>query len=656
MTRNLPSIILKKMVLKGIRKDYIVKFHEGLNIIYGDSDTGKSSILNIINYCLGSKKVYTYDEIEYNVKYVFLELELNNHTYTIKRNIMDSKEFIYVYQANMEEIKEVFPAQYGSSFEKEGADGFFSDFLLRTLNIPIVKIRRAPTKVDSEMVRLSFRDVFKFCYLNQDDIGSRNLLDLQNGPVFTRNKETFKFINNVLDNNIVELQYTLKEKTEIKNKLIVKYDNIKDFFRETDMETADRLEIKLEEYNEEISHLNIRIEEIDKALTSDTEYLDQVRSLIIELKEDIEEISKKINTFNSYLNENLILSKAYSKDIKKIESTIEYKNVTDKYGKVQYVCPTCQEEIKLENESLRNIAQEMLEQEKKDLKRRKGNLEQLIDSQIQQINKLELLMSQKKDELSKSEILLDEKSKTVVSSVLLERDGLISYKNNIEQNRSKFEYIKKVNNQLKIIEQSIDINEEEIQELKKRIKELEELAPSIESITRVMGDELYEFLYYIKIKNCRDISISRRNFLPIVRGREYKDLTSGGLRTLVSIGYFFSLLNQSIEKVTNLPSFLMIDTIGKYIGKTQEKYISDTDGEEDKKENINDKDKYNNIYKYIINKLDIYEKNEKSVQVIVVDNDIPSEMEDLLQKYTIKKFSSVKRTGYEYGLIDDAYN
>ena len=656
MIRNSPSIILKKLVLKGKRKDYIVRFHEGLNIIYGDSDTGKSSILNIINYCLGSKKVYTYDEIEYNVKYAFLELELNNHTYTIKRNIMDSKEFIYVYQTNIEEMEEVFPRQYGTSFEKEGADGFFSDFLLRNLNIPIVKIRRAPTKMDSEMIRLSFRDIFKFCYLNQDDIGSRNLLDLQNGPVFTKNKETFKFINNVFDNNIVEIQHELKEKIEIKNKLIVKYDNIRDFFRETDMETVDKLEMKLEGYNEEINNLNIRIEEIDKTLTSDTEYLDQLRSLTIELKEDIEEIFKTINIYNSYLNENLMLSKAYSKDIKKIESTIEYKNVTNKYWEGQYICPTCQEEIKLDNKGLRNIAQEILEKEKKDLKRRKGNLKQLIDSQIQQINKLELLVSKKKDELAKSEILLDEKSKTVVSSVLLERDGLISYRNNIEQDKGKLEYIKKISNQLKIMEKNIDINEEEIQELKKRIKELEELAPSIESIIRDIGDELYNFLFYIKIKNCRDISISRKNLLPIVRKREYKELTSGGLRTLVSIGYFFSLLNQSVENVTNMPSFLMIDTIGKYIGKTQEKYISDTDNEEDKKENINDKDKYNNIYKYIINKLNTYEKNKKSVQVIVVDNDVPNEMEDLLQKYTIKKFSSVKRDGYEFGLIDDADN
>ena len=33
---------IERLILVGVRKNYIVQFEDGLNIIHGDSDTGKS--------------------------------------------------------------------------------------------------------------------------------------------------------------------------------------------------------------------------------------------------------------------------------------------------------------------------------------------------------------------------------------------------------------------------------------------------------------------------------------------------------------------------------------------------------------------------------------------------------------------------------------
>ena len=57
------GLLLKKLVLEGHRKNYTVPFYPGVNIIYGDADTGKSSILRIVYYLLGGKSIKLDHEI-----------------------------------------------------------------------------------------------------------------------------------------------------------------------------------------------------------------------------------------------------------------------------------------------------------------------------------------------------------------------------------------------------------------------------------------------------------------------------------------------------------------------------------------------------------------------------------------------------------------
>ena len=51
-------LILKKLILTGNGKqDAVINFHEGLNVIAGASDTGKSFAFECINFILGSSEV-----------------------------------------------------------------------------------------------------------------------------------------------------------------------------------------------------------------------------------------------------------------------------------------------------------------------------------------------------------------------------------------------------------------------------------------------------------------------------------------------------------------------------------------------------------------------------------------------------------------------
>jgi hypothetical protein len=105
------------------------------------------------------------------------------------------------------------------------------------------------------------------------------------------------------------------------------------------------------------------------------------------------------------------------------------------------------------------------------------------------------------------------------------------------------------------------------------------------------------------------------------------------------------------ENSVNYPSFLMIDTIAKYIGKTKDKDLVETDIKEDIAEGMNDSKKYENMYRYLIS----LNKSSNSFQMIIVDNDIPENLTSDLKPYIRKHYTvNSKIAGAEIGFINDA--
>jgi hypothetical protein len=120
---KIPKLKVNYLVLVGTQKEYVVQFDTGLNIIYGDSDTGKSSILNLINYCLGASSLDTYEEIEIKGKYCLLEVEILGIKYTIRRDIFNVKADIEVYYGAYKSIDETFPKYYSPNYIQDAEDG-----------------------------------------------------------------------------------------------------------------------------------------------------------------------------------------------------------------------------------------------------------------------------------------------------------------------------------------------------------------------------------------------------------------------------------------------------------------------------------------------------------------------------------------------------
>ncbi len=647
-----PKLIVNHLVLVGSRKNYEVNFKEGLNIIYGDSDTGKSSILNLINYCLGSNKVDFYDEIEITGKYCLLEVALRGIVYTIKRDIFKPNNEIEVYKCPHIEINNFFPKYYSPNYVQNSEDGFFSDFLLSSINIPIIKLKEAPSRADSKLIRLSFRDLFKYNYLDQDKIGSKKIFG-DNQPYLVKLRETFKLMYNVLDSQILELVKIIGEKIVLKNELEKKNKSVSSFLKETEVDSLKDLTFKLDSIEEEYNAIIFELKNIDKEIIKDSTDLDNLRTDIQYIESEISEISQDLIVNQQEIRQNISLRNEYSNDIRKVIATLE---VIDKFPRredSQINCPVCEQSMNISKlkEHFTNSNATSIKGELNGLRRRKKEIEKIYDVLKESIENKEYQIKTKASELEELRYLLDKQSINIVSPFINRRDALSSRSGSLDSDRKNLKHFYKIRIQQSINDDEIKDLDSKINEHNETLKKLKENAPKLDDVFKDLGIKLKDFVNFVGVKNAQNVTISPKNYLPNIRNKDYEQITSGGVRTITSVGYFISLMLYASENSVNYPSFLMIDTIAKYIGKTKDKDLVETDIKEDFAEGMNDSKKYENMYRYLIS----LNKSSNSFQIIIVDNDIPENLTNELKPYIRKHYTvNSKIAGAEIGFINDA--
>lgn len=646
-----PKLIVNYLVLVGTQKDYVVEFKTGLNIIYGDSDTGKSSILGLINYCLGASSLDTYEEIEQKGQYCLLEVELLGKVYTIKRDIFNPKAEIEVFHNGYKAIENSFPKYYSPNYSQISEDGIFSEFMMKAMRIPLIKVKEAPSKDITRMIHVSFRDIFKYNFLDQDKIGSKKIFG-ENPSYLVKLKETFKLMYNVLDGQITELEGRISVLKTDRSNLISKNNSVASFLKETEVESLNELTVKKEGFEKELDSLRLAIENIDNEIINGSQELNSLRKQINDLEIEIRDDYQIQNNRELEIRQNIALRNEYRNDIRKVEATIEALEKFPRIADKKLDCPLCDTEVNVSKlkEHFNTTNTTSIKGELNSLKRRMRDLDSIHKTLKEEEVEAAKQIKEKISNLSEMRTLLDSQSVKIVSPHLQRRDAISYRAGTLQSDIKNIQHFYKIRLQQSINDSEIADIDRNIDEFQQTLSDLKKDAPSLDTILKTLGDNVKDILTFVGVKNPTNISISSKTYLPIIRGRDYEKITSGGVRTVSSVAYFLSLMIYATKKSVNYPSFLMIDTITKYLGKVKERDLATTDRAEDEKEGMTDSEKYENIYKYLLT----LESFKDSFQLIIVDNDIPDSLYDKLKGYVRKHFSTNPLPGTEIGFIDDA--
>lgn len=637
-----PSIIVENLKIKGVARDYEIPFREGINIIWGDVDSGKSSILSLIAYALGASNFDSYDEILEHGREIHLRVQLNDKHYIFQRSLLDVRQHILCHHDEISEY--VAPKVLAAEIHGDAPDGYVSFYVLDLLALPRTKVRKSPSKTDSTMDRVGFKDVLKFLYLKQKDIAADTLLNMSDPVRYVKNKQVLRYLLNIYNENVAQIEADLASHVKDKKDKEAERDNVRSFLKKIEIDFQVDHEAQLKEKESLVSEVNAQIDLAKQEHRRASQIDAEIGRKVQEAAGRLEEVKNDLGRKNSDLTSYIRLKNTYEKEIQSVTTSLQLKTTFDGIHQGEHIkCPLCESNVDTRMLDTPFVSEQSLQLEESSLRQRLKSLKNFILQTEEEIAVLEGQRQQIDLYLHKAVAAYDQKFAREVSASIEVIQHLEKEKAEIFELRKVLERDIRVIRNFDDLSQSIANLEEAIGRIKLTLDGAREKQIDPQVVVDRLSGIFASYMRHSGLLNMNGLRVDTKLDY-YVRNKFYTELTSGGLRTIASTGIFFSKLVYAIEHSCNLPTFLMLDTPGQNIGRNRDK---------SEHSEVADPAIYENVYRRIQNISDFAAKRGARCQIIVVDNDIPPFVIENPKFFISKRFSK-SEPEYDRGLIADA--
>ena len=339
------KIIVNELNLVCKRDSISVPFKR-FTYFYGQMGAGKTSIARLIDYCLGGELELT-AALQNEFVSAVLHLSINDTHLSIERP-RDANQVHAQWETNGETFDILLPAKTASGVVIPNTEvEVLSDLVFHLAGYKPPRVRKSKSRQDSELNRLSLRNLLWYCYIDQDTIDSSFFnLDKDANP-FKRNasRDVLRFVIGFHQELVSELESQLQEIRENRLQSRSAATSLKEALTAAEvaseadiLERVDSLEAENEAIKIEIRTLRIRLSE--SAIPHGADSLrDKARTLTYEI-ESIEQalpnIQRTIANDQRHINELQMLS-------------LKFRRATSAravLGGVEFeVCPRCTQSL-----------------------------------------------------------------------------------------------------------------------------------------------------------------------------------------------------------------------------------------------------------------------------------------------------------------------
>lgn len=587
------KLALNSLELHFRRSVETIKF-EKVNFFWGKIGAGKSSIARLVDFCLGADINLT-PALQLEFVQAVLRLEIGGVSLTIYREA-ESSSVVAAWDAGDESFEVLIPARKANGIVVPGTSiEVLSDLIFYLANLAPPKVRKGRGTAEPSMVRLSLRDLIRFCYIDQDEIDSDFFrLDLE-GDWIRRAKsvDAMRFILGYHQDQVAALESELQTLHEQKMTAKTAADALMKVLEESGFSDPSEIDGRIESINAQRDRVR------DAAATSRQERgnavahaVDMLRQRARSLNSDLQgledmlqAVQRRIEDTERHFNELKMLSVRLSRT-KSARTLLAAVDFTE--------CPRCTQTIPKRSETVCQVcAQPELQQPHEhvsnevveaDLKSRLGELQEMRQGLKQQEQRIARQLERAQSEKALVDHSLNQRLVDYDSAFLSQALEFERQATTLEQQVGSLITYRKLPERLVEMLSNADALHGQESELRAKLSREREEAfkdrTNLEDLETLFLDCLVR-ASFPGITETFKVSINPRTFVSEVFPTDATDFAvtsfanmgSGGMKTIFKACFALALHRLATKTGAALPTILTIDSAMKNVSERENKEL-----------------------------------------------------------------------------------
>ena len=581
------KIRFSTLTLQCKKERVVMDFPSQISLFYGKMASGKSSIARLIDFCLGGDLERT-PALKSELVSVQLSAQVGDNEVLFEREAAGSNQVQVTWRdgpgASASVLAPLAATQVPIWTEKVYN---LSDLIFYLLNIDPIKIPKSSDSDEQEMVRLSFRDVMWYCYLEQSYLES-SFYWLRTPFKDKKSRYVLNFIVGAYTAKLNALKNELSNVRLLMSKRYQEVQSLREFLRQFGFNSEQQINQEIEEAKNTALNYSSELNELHQGYRKETHFVDDLREQLTKIERKLTVQEKVLADLTTIISEQMSLKEELIAAKFKLARSKSARDIFE--GVTFQSCPSCGSKLTKQTHDpntcslcgqhlhgfsdLEPLTSDIV---RLDLDARVKELEESIQRHSRSLKEQSPLLRS----LQRDKATIDDKLNEAVNYY---DSKFLGQSRETERRVASLE--ERIRGLEKIAEmpRAVTISEKEIEKLsadevriKREIAQEEESFVSVEQVIEDIEESYFQSLIAIKLPglNADDrIKINRNNWVPFIlpHGKEegkwdFFNAGSGGKKTLLNVCYALAIHKVAAERDLPLPSFLIIDSPMKNIGK-----------------------------------------------------------------------------------------
>lgn len=249
-----------------LRREVVTIPFDDVNYFWGQMGAGKTSIARLIDYCLGGD-IELSPAMQSEFVSVTLSITLEKATLQIERP-RDSDRVILRWGEGQEAHQASIPARTpdGEGVPGTGVENL-SDMIFWLSDVTPPRVRTSKTKQDSDLRRLSVRDLLWYCYLDQDSMDSSFFHLEKEAHTFKqlKSRDVIRYVIGFHDERVAEIEAQLDMLRGERTALIASLTGIAKVLKEVGVDSEAQIAKKIQDIRERAAFIHQEIQTAKEA-------------------------------------------------------------------------------------------------------------------------------------------------------------------------------------------------------------------------------------------------------------------------------------------------------------------------------------------------------------------------------------------------------